>query len=91
MTCQFVHFDVFSVELNTAHAISNVGLPAHEVRAKIVHEHGVKKRSNTPTGCTVRLTISRRHCRNPQLQHALGRCTSSQRPRTSNPGQPTHP
>jgi hypothetical protein len=36
-----VHLYIFSVELDATHAVANVGLPANEIGAKVVHEHGV--------------------------------------------------
>jgi hypothetical protein len=39
----------------------------------------------------VRLTVSRRRCHIPQLQLALGRCTSYQKRHTSSPWQLTRP
>jgi hypothetical protein len=41
-THQLVHLDVFSVELDAAHAVAHVGLPAHKVCTQIVPNNNIK-------------------------------------------------
>lgn len=102
-THQLVHLDVFSVELDAAHAVAHVCLPAHKVGTQIVPNNNIitsrlkndifsaqtraLQQTQVSQSATSNPTFSRRRCRIPPPQHALGHCTSCQTPRTNSPCQ----